>query len=310
MPVHRTMRCTPCSARRRGSRARGAAGSSRRRHATRTPQHRNARLGNDPAPLLDDAATAKAVSKCGRRAYKPTIRRRIGLVRARPAGRRQGGGRKSRPISKMEEGPGRPRCGSRRVDEAGGPEARRRVGYLAREKDALNRPTVVVVARRHDAMRRDLKASQALCVAVLEDAIAEAVKEGGEQVLALVDLRQVGPQNVDVPFLLWLIMTLRSWPEAARPGGPGGSASLFYSRRCGCRLRFPPIASAESRRWRLSCAKCAHAPSPRRGTHRAWNLIKGAVGRHADMAPSCRRWTSGRRTSREARAAGPKVTCA
>ena len=57
------------------------------------------------------------------------------------------------------------------------PEARRRVGYLAREKDALNRPTVVVVARRHDAMRRDLKASQALCVAVLEDAIAEAVKD-------------------------------------------------------------------------------------------------------------------------------------
>ena len=39
----------------------------------------------------------------------------------------------------------------------------------------------------------------------------EAVKEGGEQVLALVDLRQVGPQNVDVPFLLWLIMTLRSY---------------------------------------------------------------------------------------------------
>ena len=48
-------------------------------------------------------------------------------------------------------------------------------------------------------------------MAVLEDAIAEAVKEGGEQVLALVDLRQVGPQNVDVPFLLWLIMTLRSY---------------------------------------------------------------------------------------------------
>ena len=91
------------------------------------------------------------------------------------------------------------------------PEARRRVGYLAREKDALNRPTVVVVARRHDAMRRDLKASQALCVAVLEDAIAKAQEEGGEQVLALVDLRQVGPQNVDVPFLLWLIMTLRSY---------------------------------------------------------------------------------------------------
>jgi hypothetical protein len=98
------------------------------------------------------------------------------------------------------------------------PEAKRRVGYLAREKDALNRPTVIVVARRHQALTRDLKASQALCVAVLEDAINEAQKNGGEQVLALVDLRQVGPQNVDVEFLIWLVMTMRSYfPKRSGP---------------------------------------------------------------------------------------------
>ena len=79
-----------------------------------------------------------------------------------------------------------------------------------------------------------------------QDAIAEAVKEGGEQVLALVDLRQVGPQNVDVPFLLWLIMTLRS----------------YFPKRLGqVALVDPPPVLFEA----------------------AWNLIKGAVGRHADM---------------------------
>ena len=41
-------------------------------------------------------------------------------------------------------------------------ERRKRVGYLARERDVLGRPAVVVVARRHDATRRSLDASKAL----------------------------------------------------------------------------------------------------------------------------------------------------
>ena len=55
------------------------------------------------------------------------------------------------------------------------------------------------------------RAAAAAAGLTVASSVAEAVKEGGEQVLALVDLRQVGPQNVDVPFLLWLIMTLRSY---------------------------------------------------------------------------------------------------
>ena len=95
------------------------------------------------------------------------------------------------------------------------PERRRRVGYLAREKDALGRPVVVVVARRHDATRRRMPESQALCLATLEDAVRN-LEHGCEQVLAVVDLKDVGPQQVDVPFLLWLVATLRA--RAGRAG--------------------------------------------------------------------------------------------
>ena len=61
---------------------------------------------------------------------------------------------------------------------------------------------------------------------------------------------------MDVPFLLWLIMTLRSYfPKRLGQVAPW-IASSFSSRRCVCRAG--RIASAESRRWRLSCAKCAY----------------------------------------------------
>uniref|UniRef100_A0A7S4E2H0 CRAL-TRIO domain-containing protein n=1 Tax=Pelagomonas calceolata TaxID=35677 RepID=A0A7S4E2H0_9STRA len=169
-------------------------------------------LGTTTAPLLDDAATARAVAAMREDARtKPLSDDELTWF----ARDRRGDAREAveKVVQYLRWRKDRGGLGADRdaLMRRAAPEARRRVGYLAREKDALNRPTVVVVARRHDAMRRDLKASQALCVAVLEDAIAEAVKEGGEQVLALVDLRQVGPQNVDVPFLLWLIMTLRSY---------------------------------------------------------------------------------------------------
>ena len=182
--------------------------SRTRLHSTATQQD----LGTTTAPLLDDEATARAVSEMRQDARtKPLSDDELAWF----ARDRRGDAREAveKVVQYLRWRKDRGGLGVDRdaLMRRAAPEARRRVGYLAREKDALNRPTVVVVARRHDAMRRDLKASQALCVAVLEDAIAEAVKEGGEQVLALVDLRQVGPQNVDVPFLLWLIMTLRSY---------------------------------------------------------------------------------------------------
>ena len=124
-------------------------------------------------------------------------------------------------------------------------ERRKRVGYLARERDVLGRPTVVVVARRHDATRRSLRASQALCLAVLEDAVA-SLDGDGEQFLAVVDLREVGPANVDIQFVLWLVNALRS----------------YYPKRLGqVALVDPPGALFES----------------------AWNAIKPAVGRHAKL---------------------------
>ena len=167
------------------------------------------------------------------------------------------------------------------------PEAKRRVGYLARERDALNRPTVIVVARRHQALTRDLKASQALCVAVLEDAINEAQKNGGEQVLALVDLRQVGPQNVDVVFLIWLVITMRSYfPKRC---GPRGSQNITApsSRRqldgVAAWVSHRSIRTRRTGRFAHRLGQVALVDPPPVLFEAAWNLIKGAVGRHADM---------------------------
>ena len=124
-------------------------------------------------------------------------------------------------------------------------ERRKRVGYLARERDVLGRPAVVVVARRHDATRRSLDASKALCLAVLEDAVA-SLEGDGEQFLAVVDLRDVGPPQVDIPFVLWLVHALRS----------------YYPKRLGqVALVDPPTVLFES----------------------AWSVIKPAVGRHAKL---------------------------
>ena len=169
-------------------------------------------LGTTTAPLLDDAATAKAVATMREDARtSPLTDDELAWFARDRRGDTKEAVEKCVQYIRWRKDRGGLGADRDALMRRAAPEARRRVGYLAREKDALNRPTVVVVARRHDAMRRDLKASQALCVAVLEDAIAKAEEEGGEQVLALVDLRQVGPQNVDVPFLLWLIMTLRSY---------------------------------------------------------------------------------------------------
>ena len=221
-------------------------------------------LGTTTAPLLDDAATAKAVATMREDSRTNPLSDDELAWFARD---RRGDAKEAveKVVQYIRWRKDRGGLGADRdaLMRRAAPEARRRVGYLAREKDALNRPTVVVVARRHDAMRRDLKASQALCVAVLEDAIAKAQEEGGEQVLALVDLRQVGPQNVDVPFLLWLIMTLRS----------------YFPKRLGqVALVDPPPVLFEAVR-----VPRPMSPSPRRVNTQAWNLIKGAVGRHADM---------------------------
>ena len=207
-------------------------------------------LGTTTAPLLDDAAIARAVSQMREDARTSPLSDDELAWFARD---RRGDAREAveKVVSYIRWRKDRGGLGADRdaLMKQAAPEARRRVGYLAREKDALNRPTVVVVARRHDAMRRDLKASQALCVAVLEDAIAKAQEEGGEQVLALVDLRQVGPQNVDVPFLLWLIMTLRS----------------YFPKRLGqVALVDPPPVLFEAvrvpRPSRVYCDACTHRP--------------------------------------------------
>ena len=203
-----TIRCTALLAAAAGLVAPPPRARQIRLHSTATQQD----LGTTTAPLLDDAAIARAVSQMREDARTSPLSDDELAWFARD---RRGDAREAveKVVSYIRWRKDRGGLGADRdaLMKQAAPEARRRVGYLAREKDALNRPTVVVVARRHDAMRRDLKASQALCVAVLEDAIAKAQEEGGEQVLALVDLRQVGPQNVDVPFLLWLIMTLRSY---------------------------------------------------------------------------------------------------
>ena len=236
-----------------------ASRSRTRLHSTVTQD-----LGTTTAPLLDDAAIARAVAAMREDTRtKPLSDDELAWF----ARDRRGDAKEAveKVVQYIRWRKDRGGLGADRdaLMRRAAPEARRRVGYLAREKDALNRPTVVVVARRHDAMRRDLKASQALCVAVLEDAIAKAQEEGGEQVLALVDLRQVGPQNVDVPFLLWLIMTLRS----------------YFPKRLGqVALVDPPPVLFEAVR-----VPRPMSPSPRRVNTQAWNLIKGAVGRHADM---------------------------
>ena len=237
-------------------------------------------LGTTTAPLLDDATTAKAVATMRKDARtKPLSDDELAWF----ARDRRGDAREAveKVVQYIRWRKDRGGLGSDRESlmKRAAPEARRRVGYLAREKDALNRPTVVVVARRHDAMRRDLKASQALCVAVLEDAIAEAVKEGGEQVLALVDLRQVGPQNVDVPFLLWLIMTLRSYfPKRLGQVALVDPPPVLFEA---VRLQRPfPRSRAPSR---VDGVRAARNSPTRCLNTQAWNLIKGAVGRHADM---------------------------
>ena len=134
--------------------------------------------------MLDDAATAKAVSEMRQDARTSPLTDDELAWFARD---RRGDAREAveKVVQYIRWRKDRGGLGSDRESlmKRAAPEARRRVGYLAREKDALNRPTVVVVARRHDAMRR----TQGRKPAGLEDAIAEA-KEGGEQVLALVDL--------------------------------------------------------------------------------------------------------------------------
>lgn len=90
-------------------------------------------------------------------------------------------------------------------------EAAKRVGYLANTRDLLGRPVVVVVAKRHSALERDLRSSQALCVDVLESALETLRSEGREQCVAVVDLRGTGPGQVDIQFLIWLVNTLRNY---------------------------------------------------------------------------------------------------
>ena len=89
-------------------------------------------------------------------------------------------------------------------------EKRKNVGYLARTRDALGRPVVVVVARRHSVSSRTFVSSQALCIDVLEDAV-HMLNDDVEQFVAIVDLRRVGADQVDLPFVLWLVQTLRNF---------------------------------------------------------------------------------------------------
>lgn len=90
-------------------------------------------------------------------------------------------------------------------------EAAKRVGYLAAAPDVLGRPVVVVIAKRHRALDRSLRSSQALCISVLESAIDQLEAEGREQLAAICDLRGVGTAAVDIPFLIWLVNTLRNY---------------------------------------------------------------------------------------------------
>ena len=126
-------------------------------------------------------------------------------------------------------------------------EARKRVGYLAPQRDALGRPAVIVVARRHSVSSRSLASSQALCVDVLEDAVAALTDiDGVEQFVAIVDLRHVGADQVDIQFLLWLVSTLRS----------------YYPKRLGqVALVDPPTLIFKT----------------------AWALIEPALGKHAAL---------------------------
>ena len=107
-------------------------------------------LGTTTAPLLDDAATAQAVSEMRQdpRTSPLTDDELAWFARDRRGDAREAVEKVVQYIRwrKDRGGLGVDRDALMR---RAAPEARRRVGYLAREKDALNRPTVVVVAPRH-----------------------------------------------------------------------------------------------------------------------------------------------------------------
>jgi len=130
------------------------------------------------------------------------------------------------------------------------PEKRKRVGYLActqniPTRDVLGRPVIIVVARRHSASRRNLASSQALCLDVLEDAVA-ACDQYIEQFITIVDLRAIGPDQVDLKFIYWLITTLRN----------------YYPKRLG---------------------QIAIMDAPTLLFQTAWSIIEPTLGKHAAM---------------------------
>ena len=72
-------------------------------------------------------------------------------------------------------------------------------------------------------------------------------------------------------------------------------------------VRFPrPVVSDESRRWRMSCAKLAHALSEHTGLEPDQGRGRAPRG-HGQVGVFIRR--EERVLRGEARAAGPKVTC-
>jgi len=67
------------------------------------------------------------------------------------------------------------------------------------------------VGQRHDVTRRDLASSKALCVSVLDAAVAAIdASQNVEQFVVIVDLRRIGPAQVDLQFAVWLITMLRA----------------------------------------------------------------------------------------------------
>ena len=139
-----TIRCTALLAAAAGLVAPPPRPSHIRLQSTATAQD----LGTTTAPLLDDAATAKAVATMREDARtKPLTDDELAWF----ARDRRGDAREAveKVVQYLRWRKDRGGLGSDRESlmRRAAPEARRRVGYLAREKDALNRPTVVVVAR-------------------------------------------------------------------------------------------------------------------------------------------------------------------
>eukprot|EP00930_Biecheleria_cincta_P070958 TRINITY_DN58518_c0_g1_i1.p1 TRINITY_DN58518_c0_g1~~TRINITY_DN58518_c0_g1_i1.p1 ORF type:complete len:652 (-),score=95.60 TRINITY_DN58518_c0_g1_i1:215-2143(-) len=104
-------------------------------------------------------------------------------------------------------------------------EARTRKAYLHQHADLLGRPALVVIARRHNVMERDLNESCSMCAWYMERMLdrvamteplervqsASSSTEQVEQALAVVDLSGFSPLQADFDFVCFMIEVMHNY---------------------------------------------------------------------------------------------------